>query len=313
MLEGKALTMKSIINSKSWALFTALISVVFMSGCVGVASHSITHDNLPRFGSVLQQAPPIPAGQSRIVVYYPRSTVAIALATDAMVGILIENQQYSLKFDVLTHQGAFYCNVPAGSYSVVLMGSKRQALSIAAEPGKTYYAKVESGIVLVEESLALLEMKDGDIRASGRKSVLTAVPQTEYHLSESSASMSAEAADKNGLAELVVIRSVFAATAIPMKIGLDSKPGYPLWNKHYCSILASEGQHILTYSTRPPFRSEDRFWHGCKVELKKNKITYVRICVTEDVFDVRELTSQEAQEYLKKCKIGENGYLVQKL
>lgn len=291
----------------------SLISAVFISGCIGGVSHSLTHDNLPRFGSVLQQAPPIPAGQARIVVYYPRSSVAVALAADAMVGVSIENQQYSLKFDVLTHQGAFYCHVPAGTYSAGLVGGTRQALSIAAEPGKTYYAKVESGLVPVEESLALSEMDSGDIRASVRASVLTAVPQTEYRLSESSAPMSADAAAGNGLAELVVIRSVFAATAIPMKIGLDSKPGYPLWNKHYCRIFAPEGQHIFTYSTRPPFRSEDRFWHGCKVELKKNKITYVLICVTEDVFDAQELTSQEAQDYLKKCKIGENGNLVLKL
>ena len=304
--------MKSIIHLKNLACFTVVIFAGFMSGCIGVASHSLTHDNLPRFGSVLQQAPSIPSGQARIVVYYPRSSFAIALAQDAKVAVLIENQQYSLKFDVLTHQGAFYCNVPAGSYSLILIGSARQALSMVAESGKTYYGKVESGIVLVEESAALLEMENGDIRAGVRASVLTAVPQAEYRLSESFAPISADTAAGNGLAELVVVRSVFASTAIPMKIGLDSKPGYPLWNNHYCRILASEGQHILTYSTRPPFRSEDRFWHGCKVELKKNKITYVRICVTEDVFDAQELTPQQAQDYLKKCKIGENGNLVQK-
>jgi hypothetical protein len=302
-----------MMRSANWKLTAlALLTLAFVPGCIHLGGHAALQGGLPPFSEILQKAPPLQAGHARIVFYYPYSLAINLLSLDSPDDVLIENERHSLK-SIMVNQRGFYCDTPAGAYSVGIYGMQ-QTLRITAEPGKTYYLKREkdskTGLAAVEEFLALSDIDKGDIRASVRYNILMTVPQTEYRWSASATSASGPTTE-NGYGKLIVFRSSYFPNNLPLKIGLDSKTGFPLWNNEYCTFLAPEGRHALTYSIHLPLRSEDSLWHGCKVEIKKGQTTYVRF-YNDNGLEAHEITPQEAAEYLQKYKPGANSYLVLK-
>lgn len=314
-------THKILCNSKhAVMLFCLTLLVVFFSGCTSMVHDMQVTGDYANFNETLQSSLPISPGMSRVVIYYPRLALGgvslLGVGGGAFIHFELESSEYFFKHTIWD-QAAVYLDVVPGTY-VFRESVTKKEVAVLAEEGKTHYIRIcaNSGLlnydasVVVEEVLALAEIKKGNVRGNLNNPLLGMVPKVSNAMTE--ASFLPTVSDQNNYGKLYVFLVTGRPGPIQIKLGLDTQSYYNLKKKKYCCITVPVGPHVLTSAIKPPLISKDVYQIGHFVEVKQNEDTYVMYYSKGYVqeYQLKYLTQEEGLNYLKKHKLNQNGYLL---
>jgi hypothetical protein len=303
-------------------LFSSVFFVIFLSGCISMVHDMQVGGDYADFNATLKASVPISSNMSRVIIYYPRLPLALVSLSGnggAFIHFELENSEYLFRH-TMWDQVAVYLDVVPGTYTFHESITKKD-ITIFAQQGTAHYIKIcaNAGVlnydppVVVDQTQALAEIEKGKMRGNLNNPLLSMVPKVLDAMTESP-SMPASV-EQSSCGKLYVFWVTGRPVgSLPIKLGLDSQTNYKLKNKKYCCITASAGRHVLTSAICPPFFSKDDYQLGHLVEIKQNEDTYVMYYSKGYIqeYQLKYLTQDEGQKFLKKYKLNKNGYLLMK-